>query len=197
MLNNWSRSLGKCRAIPGLCRNPNSPDNSKMMLAQLYQASQRHTRNWLICILKTFFICFVILTQQGHYHFRGENAPAFRNSPGFTGKEEGIPHTGAQWQGKAALQSILAREAECSGASHAHSLYRGTGFPATCSAMRCPLSLHRAKLTFMGAPRCTKGFSWEARTSREQTVFAGLLLLLWYASRQQAYLNLSLKLSDN
>lgn len=34
--------------------NPNSLDNCKIMFAQLYQASERHTRNWLICILKTF-----------------------------------------------------------------------------------------------------------------------------------------------
>lgn len=53
---------GKMQSNPWTMWNPNSLDNSKIMLAQLYQASKRHTRNWLICILKTFPICFLVLT---------------------------------------------------------------------------------------------------------------------------------------
>lgn len=61
---------------PWIMWNPNSLDNSKIMLAQLYQASKRHTKNQLICIYKHSLYAFwsssnkgiIILELKMHQH---------------------------------------------------------------------------------------------------------------------------------
>lgn len=109
----------------------------------------------------------------------------------------GIPHPGAQWKNKTALQSTSAGRAASSAAlTHTHACL-GTGFPQhralKWDGPHLPAQCH---VNCMGAPWCTHGFSCQTRAFRDlipaDNCFAGLFLLR-YASRQASLLKSVLK----